>query len=75
MGKERKRGRLGEDNLVAAPFGAPLKQQVSAKEEGDCRTYWNDFVFEGYVNYRTEAIFLAGLPDVPESRPHSAVNN
>ncbi len=28
-----------------------------------------------YVNHRTEAIFLAGLPDVPESRPHSKVNN
>ena len=27
-----------------------------------------DFVFEGYVSHRSEAIFLAGLPDVPESR-------
>jgi len=36
------------------------------------RTYWNDFVFEGYVNHRTEAIYLA---DVPESRPHSGVNS
>jgi hypothetical protein len=35
------------------------------------RDYWNEFVLEGYVNHRTEAIFLAGLPDVPESRPHS----
>jgi hypothetical protein len=42
---------------------------------GPTRTYWNDFVFEGYVNYRTEAIYLAGLPDVPESRPHSEVNS
>jgi hypothetical protein len=40
---------------------------------GPTRTY--DFVFEGYVNHRTEAIYLAGLPDVPESRPHSEVNN
>ena len=42
---------------------------------GPTRTYWNDFVFEGYLNYRTEAIYLAGLPDVPESRPHSQVNS
>ena len=41
---------------------------------GPTRAYWNDFVFEGYVNYRTEAVYLAGLPDVPESRPHSEVN-
>lgn len=38
---------------------------------GPTRDYWNEFVCEGYVNHRTEAIFLAGLPDVPESRPHS----
>ena len=42
---------------------------------GPTRSYWNDFVFEAYVNYRTEAIYLAGLPDVPESRPHSAANH
>jgi hypothetical protein len=28
-------------------------------------------VFEGYVNHQPGAIFLEGLPDVPESRPHS----
>jgi hypothetical protein len=33
--------------------------------------YWNEYVFEGYVNCRHEAIFLAGFPDVPESRPCS----
>ena len=38
---------------------------------GPTRAYWNDFVFEAYVNHRPEAIYLAGLPDVPESRPHS----
>ncbi|MBK6974761.1 MAG: hypothetical protein IPH26_18105 [Sterolibacteriaceae bacterium] len=42
---------------------------------GPTRHYWNDFVFEGYVNHRTEAIFLAGLPDVPNSRPHSPHNS
>jgi hypothetical protein len=33
--------------------------------------YWNRFVFEGYVNHLTQANFLRGLPDGPESRPHS----
>jgi hypothetical protein len=41
---------------------------------GPTRAYWNDFVFEGYVNHRADVIFLAGLPDIPESRPHSQVN-
>ena len=41
---------------------------------GPTRMYWNDFVFEAYVNHRTEVIYLAGLPDVSESRPHSEVH-
>jgi hypothetical protein len=41
---------------------------------GPTRMYWNDFVFEAYVNHRTEVIYLAGLPHVPGSRPHSEVH-
>jgi hypothetical protein len=41
---------------------------------GPTREYWNEFIFEAYVNYRMEAIYLAGLPDIPESRPHSKVS-
>ena len=39
------------------------------------RDYWSEFVFEAYVNHRSDVIFLAGLPDVAESRPHSRVNS
>ena len=42
---------------------------------GPARDYWSEFVFEAYINHRTAVIFLAGLPDVGESRPHSRVNN
>jgi hypothetical protein len=38
---------------------------------GASRRYWPEFVFEGYVNHHPGAIFLKGLPDAPESRPHS----
>ncbi|MDN5849856.1 MAG: hypothetical protein L0H63_09510 [Nitrococcus sp.] len=41
---------------------------------GPTRDYWSEFVFEAYVNHRFDVIFLRGLPDVPESRPHSSVN-
>ena len=33
--------------------------------------FWLEYVFEAYANHRAEAIFLMGLPDIPESRPHS----
>ena len=42
---------------------------------GPVRNYWAEFVFEAYVNHQTEVIFLAGLPDVAESRPHSRFNS
>ncbi len=41
---------------------------------GPTREYWNDYVFEAYVNHQADAICLAGLPDIPESRPHSEVS-
>jgi hypothetical protein len=41
---------------------------------GPTREYWNDYVFEAYVNHQADAIYLAGVPDVPESRPHSEIS-
>ncbi|NVM23234.1 MAG: hypothetical protein HWN68_15795 [Desulfobacterales bacterium] len=35
------------------------------------RCYWNEYIFEGYVNYKHEMIILAGFPDIPLSKPHS----
>jgi hypothetical protein len=35
------------------------------------RHYWNEYIFETYVNHSEEAILLAGFPDIPLSRPHS----
>ncbi len=36
--------------------------------------YWPEYVFESYVNHRPDVIYVRGLPDVPESRPHSNAN-
>lgn len=38
---------------------------------GRTPTDWSEFVFQAYHHYQTDAIFLAGLPDVPDSLPHS----
>jgi hypothetical protein len=37
--------------------------------------YWTEYITEAYVNHEPEVIFLRGLPDVEESRPHSRVNS
>jgi hypothetical protein len=60
--------------LSGTPKHAQLDAYKSHMKYGPTHRYWNEFVFEGYVNHQKEAIFLAGLPDSPESRPHSAAN-
>ena len=35
------------------------------------RHYWNEYIFEGYVNHQDDMILLAGFPDIALSRPHS----
>ncbi len=57
----------------------PTADRVAAYERhmkfGPAHDYWTEFVFEAYVNHRSDVIFLTGLPDVPESRPHSSANS
>jgi hypothetical protein len=57
----------------AVPGAGPGDYERHVKY-GPTRDYWNEFIFEGYMNHRPEAIYLAGLPDIPESRPHSRVS-
>ena len=53
-----------------------IKDAVRAYETimkyGRNRHYWNEFIFEGYVNHQHDMILLAGFPDIPLSRPHSS---
>ena len=58
----------------ALPATADMHEYERHMKYGPTRQYWNDYVFEAYVNYQVDAIFLAGLPDIPESRPHSEVS-
>jgi len=37
--------------------------------------YWLEYIFEAYVNHTPNIIYLQGLPDIDESRPHSRVNS
>jgi hypothetical protein len=34
--------------------------------------YWHEFIFLAYVNYRSNVVFLTGLPDIPASLPHAS---
>ena len=72
----RKKCCLGKNSVLP---DAPADDRIAAYEHhmkfGPSRDYWTEFVFEAYVNHRSDVIFLKGLPDVPKSRPHSRVNS
>jgi len=38
------------------------------------RHYWNEFIFKGYSNHTDQVVFLEGIPDLPETLPHSPIN-
>ena len=51
------------------------KERIKAYEffmkYGKNKYFWNEYIFEGYVNYQEDMIMLAGFPDIPLSMPHS----
>ncbi len=53
------------------PAGTRAKTLEQHLKWGPNPRYWLEFVFEAYSRHESEAIFLHGLPDVAESRPHS----
>ncbi len=61
--------------LPDAPKQARLDAYQQHMKFGPSPRYWTEYVFEGYVNHELNVIFLRGLPDVPESRPHSRGNS
>lgn len=38
------------------------------------RHYWNEYIFEGYANYTDHVVYLTGIPDQPDTLPHSKKN-
>jgi len=60
--------------LPDAPIGNRIARYEHHMKFGPTRDYWTEFVFEAYANYQSDVIFLVGMPDIPESRPHSEMN-
>jgi hypothetical protein len=38
---------------------------------GPAPNYWNEFVFKAYHHHHSDAIFLAGIPDLKATLPHA----
>ena len=58
-------------NKSLLDFNVPVKKRLAHfMKHGREPNQWNEFIFQAYHHHRFEAIFLAGLPDVPGSLPH-----
>ncbi|MDD9301302.1 MAG: hypothetical protein HUK40_02740 [Desulfobacter sp.] len=59
-------------NLKVSPGKDRVKAYESFMKNGKNKYYWNEYIIEGYANYQSDMIFLAGFPDIPLSMPLSA---
>lgn len=67
-----------EDYLNRTVQKIPKKGPMSIEQSvellfkyGLNNNYWNEYIFQSYYNSETTAIYLTGIPDQPESMPHS----
>ena len=58
-------------NLKATEEKDKIKAYEAFMKYGKNKHFWNEYIFEGFVNYQTDMIMLAGFPDIPLSMPHS----
>jgi hypothetical protein len=58
-------------NLKATGEKNKIKAYESFMKYGKNKHFWNEYIFEGFVNYQADMIMLAGFPDIPLSMPHS----
>ncbi len=49
-----------------------LADRLAALFEDDCGVMsWKDYIMDGYFNFQKSAVFLTGIPNRPETLPHS----
>jgi hypothetical protein len=60
-----------ERSLPKTKVIEPILAYETFMKYGLNKNYWNEFIFCGYTNSTPNVIFLAGLPDKPETLPHS----
>lgn len=57
--------------LSQSGFGTDKEGLHRFLKYGPDPTYWNEFVFKGYHHHQSDAIFLAGIPDLKATLPHA----
>ncbi len=57
-------------NLVEATFSATDPIYYNFMKFGPQARYWTEYVFTGYKKPDPGAVFLTGIPDLPDTLPH-----
>lgn len=58
-------------SLIGTVHGATPQGLCDFLKYGSDGNHWNEFIFQAYHHHRSDAIYLAGLPDVKGSLPHA----
>jgi len=58
-------------SLSQSEFGNDKRGLHRFLKYGPDPNYWNEFVFTGYHHHASDAIFLAGIPDLKATLPHA----
>ncbi len=56
--------------LMGKTLPGGLDPHIYLMKHGPSPNHWNEYIFCAYSNYRDDAIFLAGVPDIKKSLPH-----
>lgn len=62
--------RQRQEQKSAAASKAPDHEVARLLKHGRSERYWLDFVVDGYAGERNGIVYLAGVPDQPETLPH-----
>ncbi len=62
------------DRTLSKIANDPTTAYTRLMKHGLGERFWLEYVFEAYASHRAEAVFLMGLPDIAESRPHSSAS-
>ncbi|MDA2923940.1 SEC-C domain-containing protein [Acidobacteria bacterium AH-259-L09] len=60
-----------ERNLITTTTVGMENRLHRLMKFGKSWNYWNEYVFQAYVNHRSDVIYLTGIPDLPKTLPHA----
>ena len=52
-----------------------LMRYGTGKDKNQSRLYWLEYIMDGYDGYRSDVIFLRGIPDLPKTLPHGGMDD